>query len=80
PSFFNSRLHRETHFTTDVGAVLEFYPTRRIVTRFDAGDTIIRYGDTTGTFFTGAGTTGQFPIPGDVKHNFQFSAGIGFRF
>ncbi|MCA1565509.1 MAG: porin family protein [Acidobacteria bacterium] len=72
--------HRETHFATDVGAVLEFYPTRRIVTRFDAGDTIIRYGDTTGTFFTGTGTTGQFPIPGDVKHNFQFSAGVGFRF
>jgi len=72
--------YRETHLATDVGAVLEFYPTRRIVTRFDAGDTIIRYGDTTGTFFTGTGTTGQFPIPGEVRHNFQFSAGVGFRF
>ncbi|HEX9918375.1 MAG TPA: outer membrane beta-barrel protein, partial [Pyrinomonadaceae bacterium] len=73
PEVFDFRPHRETHFTTDVGAVLEFYPTRRIVTRFDAGDTIIRYGDTTGTFFTGTGTTGQFPIPGEVRHNFQFS-------
>ncbi|HEX8127615.1 MAG TPA: outer membrane beta-barrel protein [Pyrinomonadaceae bacterium] len=71
---------RETHFATDVGAVLEFYPTRRIVTRFDAGDTIIRYGDTTGTFFTGTGTPQSFPIPGEIRHNFQFSAGIGFRF
>ena len=74
------RPHRETHFATDVGAVLEFYPTRRIVTRFDAGDTIIRYGDTTGTFFTGTGTPQPFPIPGKIRHNFQFSAGIGFRF
>jgi hypothetical protein len=71
--------HRETHFSTDIGAVLEFYPTRRIVTRFDAGDTIIRYGETTGTFFTGTGTQ-TFPIPGETRHNFQFSAGIGFRF
>ncbi|HLL71661.1 MAG TPA: outer membrane beta-barrel protein [Pyrinomonadaceae bacterium] len=71
--------HRETHFATDIGAVLEFYPTRRIVTRFDAGDTIIRYGDTTGTLFTSTGTQ-PFPIPGEVRHNFQFSAGIGFRF
>lgn len=70
---------RETHFATDVGAVLEFYPTRRIVTRFDAGDTIIRYGRTTTTFFDGTGTQ-TFPIPADTKHNFQFSAGIGFRF
>ncbi|HEV2881210.1 MAG TPA: outer membrane beta-barrel protein [Pyrinomonadaceae bacterium] len=80
PTVIDFRPQRETHFATDVGAVLEFYPTRRFVTRFDAGDTIIRYGDTTGTFITGTGTTGQFPVPGDVKHNFQFSAGVGFRF
>jgi len=71
--------HRETHFATDIGAVLEFYPTRRIVTRFDAGDTIIRYGETTTTFFTGTGTQ-PFPIPGETRHNFQFSAGVGLRF
>ena len=71
--------HRETHFATDIGAVLEFYPTRRIVTRFDAGDTIIRYGDTTGSFFTASGRQ-TFPIPGEVRHNFQFSAGVGLRF
>jgi hypothetical protein len=70
---------RETHFSTDVGAVLEFYPTRRIVTRFDAGDTIIRYGDTTGTFFSGS-TPQSFHISGEIRHNFQFSAGVGFRF
>jgi hypothetical protein len=77
---FDHEPHRETHFATDVGAVLEFYPSRRIVTRFDAGDTIIRYGDTDGVFFDGTGIIGRYPIPGGVRHNFQFSAGVGFRF
>jgi len=77
---FDSIPHRETRFATDVGAVLEFYPSRRIVTRFDAGDTIIRYGDTTGALIDRTGIVGQFPISGEVRHNFQFSAGIGFRF
>ncbi|HYP00352.1 MAG TPA: outer membrane beta-barrel protein [Pyrinomonadaceae bacterium] len=72
--------HRETHFATDVGAVLEFYPTRRIVTRFDAGDTIIRYGDTTRSSIRDTGGLQSIPIRGETKHNFQFSAGIGFRF
>jgi hypothetical protein len=71
--------HRETHFSTDVGGVLEFYPTRRIVTRFDAGDTIIRYGDSTRSFFNGT-TVQPDPISGETRHNFQFSVGIGFRF
>jgi len=77
---FDSIPHRETRFATDVGAVLEFYPSRRIVTRFDAGDTIIRYGDTTGALLDRTGIVGQFPISGEVRHNFQFSAGVGFRF
>jgi hypothetical protein len=79
---FGFEPHRETNFATDVGGVLEFYPTRRIVTRFDAGDTIIRYGESTRTLFSdSAGTQTQpFPISGETRHNFQFSAGIGFRF
>jgi len=32
------------YFSMDVGGVVEFYPSRRIVTRPDIGDTIIRYG------------------------------------
>ena len=39
---YNTRIGRETHFTTDVGRVLEFYPSRRAIVRFDAGDTIVR--------------------------------------
>lgn len=81
-SVFGFEPHRETNFATDVGGVLEFYPTRRIVTRFDAGDTIIRYGDSTRTLFSDSGgtQTQPFPISGETRHNFQLSAGIGFRF
>jgi hypothetical protein len=72
---------RKTHFSMDVGAVLEFYPSRRTVVRFDAGDTMIRYGahadivPAPGTFQP---TIGQ--APGEVGHNFQFTAGVGYRF
>ena len=76
---FNS--DSETNAALDVGGVLEFYPTKRITTRFDAGDTIVRFGSqntTTFDFFT------QRIVPvtlrSETKHNFQFSAGIGFRF
>ncbi|HEX8845175.1 MAG TPA: outer membrane beta-barrel protein [Pyrinomonadaceae bacterium] len=81
---FDVRVRRLTHFAADIGGVLEFYPTRRIFTRIDAGDTIIRYGKTTINSFslTPGGTFTPFPItfPSDTTHNFQFSAGVGFRF
>ena len=69
---------RKTYFTTDVGGVFELYPSRRLVTRFDFGDTIIRYGlrHNFGFDFTRDFTE----VPPEIKHNFQFSAGIGFRF
>src|SRR4030095_14670288 len=38
---FQIEVESLTNFAADLGAVLEFYPSRRIVTRFDAGDTII---------------------------------------
>jgi hypothetical protein len=85
-TFFTVRTHRLTHFAADVGAVLELYVSRRIFTRFDAGDTIIKYGDTTSTSTTFSGVVGgpftqtQFTIPGKTTHNFQFNAGVGFRF
>ncbi len=70
-------LARKTHFSTDLGGVLEFYPSRRIVTRFDFGDTIIRYGERE-TF--GFASQPIVTAPATVRHNFQFSAGVGFRF
>jgi Outer membrane protein beta-barrel domain len=72
------RADRATHFATDVGGVLEFYVSRRLMTRFDVGDTIIRYGAQT--------TANPFPpplnftIPDATRHNLQVTAGIGFRF
>ncbi len=72
---------RKTHFSMDVGAVLEFYPSRHTVVRFDAGDTMIRYGehaDIVPAPVTFQPTVGR--APGEVGHNFQFTAGVGYRF
>lgn len=68
---------RKTYYSTDVGGVLEFYPSRRLVTRFDFGDTIIRYGERPAAVFNPATT---FDAPAATRHNFQFTAGVGFRF
>jgi hypothetical protein len=73
---------RKTHFSTDVGGVLEFYPSRRMLVRFDAGDTIIRYGEHKELLQTST-VTGAAVITtarSETLHNFQFTAGIGFRF
>ncbi len=60
-------------FTVDLGGVVEFYPSKRTILRFDIGDTIIRYGK-----------PGDPDIrnlnPTFTRHNLQFSAGFGFRF
>jgi hypothetical protein len=79
PIDFNSfRLGRETYFSTDVGGVVEFYPSRNTVVRIDAGDTIIRYG----TFRIPGFTLAQPFIerPAETRHNFQLITGFGFRF
>ena len=72
------QIERRTFFSLDVGGVLEFYPTPRIVTRFDGGDTIIFYGSTQVPFLSLR--TPIFEMPAKRKHQFQFSAGVGFRF
>ena len=67
---------RRYFFSMDIGGVAEFYLSRRIFARVDGGDTIIRYGK--GLFYDLDENTHQ--SPGQTKHNFQFSAGVGFRF
>jgi hypothetical protein len=79
------RSNSVTSFAADLGGVLEFYPTDRIVTRFDAGDTIIHFGRRTTNGVGFNFTTNEFfliPItrPARTTHNFQFTAGVGFRF
>ena len=83
---FEFRPRRLTHFALDLGGVLEFYPSRRIVTRFDAGVTIIRKGETSFQGFSAgpapdfAPIVGPVRIPGENVGSFRFSAGIGYRF
>jgi len=58
--------------------VLEFYPARRWAVRFDAGDTIIHYGErSVATFFVNPAFVTAAP---EKRHNFQFSSGFSFRF
>ena len=85
PNFFELRRKRVTSFAMDIGGVLEFYPSKRIVTRFDAGDTIIHFRRRTAEFELFDPVTGLLQIvpvisPARTTHNFQFMASVGFRF
>ena len=72
----------KTNFAFDVGGVIEIYPSARTIIRFDAGDTIIRFGART----VGASNPSPpfhavgIPVAAETKHNFQGSVGVGFRF
>jgi hypothetical protein len=76
---FDFATQRKTHPSLDLGGAVEYYASRRVFARFDAGETIIRYGShrefsddfSSGNFFVEAG-----PHTG---HNLQLSAGVGFR-
>src|SRR5438874_6035936 len=73
----NARIAHRTHLTADLGVVLEFYPSRRTIVRFDAGDTMVRYGKSfVPIHFDSAHLS---TAPGTLKHNFQFTAGVAFR-
>jgi hypothetical protein len=71
-------IERRAFFTIDAGGVLEFYPSRRTVVRFDAGDTVIRHPARFGQldFFD---PIIQLIRPAKFNHNFQFTAGVSFR-
>ena len=73
----NARIARRTYLTADLGAVLEFYPSRRTIVRFDAGDTMVRYGPSFVPIdFDSAHLT---TAPAELKHNLQLTAGVAFR-
>jgi hypothetical protein len=85
PGLVEVETNRITSFATDFGGVLEFYPSPKIVTRFDVGDTIIHFRRRTinAVFFNPFTNELTFiPInqPARTTHNFQFIAGVGFRF
>ena len=78
---FNFKTERKNFFTIDAGGVLELYPSRRTVVRFEAGDTALRHPERFDIIFPP--TTGnpfvQLARPAKFKHNFQFTAGVAFR-
>jgi hypothetical protein len=55
----------------DVGAITEFYVSRRILLRYDFGDTIIHYNSK---------SIGGVSAAGATRNNFQFSTSLAFRF
>lgn len=71
-----------TFFAADVGGVAEYYPSRRVILRVDAGDTIIRFRDAGPINFPPIGTSGGSSLftRADTTHNFQMTFGVGFRF
>jgi len=76
---------RLTTFAMDVGGVVEFYPTKRIVTRFDFGSTIIHHGPRTIDFVafdpvSNVFTSQRATIEAQNRGTLQFMAGVGFRF
>ena len=76
---------RVNAFATDVGGVLEFYPSKRIVTRIDAGDTIMHFGRSVRNRIQFNPLTNDivlFPFvqPSRTTHHFQFMTSVGFRF
>jgi hypothetical protein len=77
PNFPVLNIERKTFFTTDFGGVLEFYPSRRMVVRFDAGDTAIRHPERFDMF--GLGGPLVLGRPAKFSHNFQLTAGVAFR-
>lgn len=82
---FEFQQKRLTNFAVDVGGILEFYVTRRLVTRFEAGDTLIHYRERQTNFLafdpiTGGTTLIPFTFRSETRHNFQFVAGVGWRF
>jgi hypothetical protein len=85
PFPFDIEVKRVNSFAIDAGAVVEFYPTKHIVTRFDVGETIIHFSsrrfntvvsDPTGTVFTLVPVT----VPAENTGNFQFMTSVGWRF
>jgi hypothetical protein len=71
----NTLFRSSTGIALDIGGVLEFYPTRNTVLRFDVGDLIMRYENKALSNATGATPVGRF-----THHSLQIGAGVGLRF
>jgi hypothetical protein len=74
-------------FAFDLGGVVELYPTKRTIIRFDVGDTIIRLDQRNVSAVLNpqpgslqASRLVVISVPAETTHNLQVNAGIGFRF
>jgi hypothetical protein len=71
----------KTNFAIDIGGVAELYPSKNTIIRFDAGDTIIRFGNRRVAATSNTLTSlVVVPLASQTKHNLQASVGFGFRF
>jgi hypothetical protein len=85
PPLANFKPVARTNFAIDLGGVVELYPSKRTIIRFDAGDTIVRLPARNAAAFQVNSPGPAFnvvvlPAAAQTKHNFQGSAGVGFRF
>jgi hypothetical protein len=73
-----------TSFAADLGGVFEYYPTKRTIIRFDAGDTIVKLPTrNVAAFQTNAPSFLSLVVvsaPAETRNHFQASVGFGFRF
>lgn len=67
-------------FAFDLGGVVEVYPTKRTILRFDAGDTIVRLSERNIPAVFSPTILTIIRSPAETTHNFQGSIGIGLRF
>ncbi|HYW72369.1 MAG TPA: hypothetical protein VE961_15130 [Pyrinomonadaceae bacterium] len=77
--------HHRTDFALDLGGVFEFYPTKNMVVRLDAGTTLDRIGRRQVQSLSADPTNGVivpfvFESPGYTRHHFQFISGVAYRF
>ena len=77
----------KSSFAFDFGGVVELYPTKRTIIRFDVGDTIVRLDKRNVTAVLNPVPGSLQPsrlvvigVPAETTHNLQENAGIGFRF
>lgn len=84
PSTGCSQTISTTSFAFDLGGVVELYPTKRSLIRFDVGDTMVRLGQRNVTAVLkppfGGSNFVVVAVPAETTHNLQVSAGVGFRF
>ena len=72
------RVGKVAYPSLDIGGVVEFYISRRWMTRFDIGDTVIRYGEVSTDSLSARVAILRRGV--EYHHNLQVSSGFAFRF